>query len=161
MTFIFGQHVKFLRGGQSCEKWRFELFWTRFWGQTIIDEIKWIKNSDSSPSKIGGEMYGLVINQNNGDLLWFFEKSHILGIFSAQKLKKILLNFWFPAKRAEPINSPPYVRPSVRPSVTQRSQNPFIGIFWNLAQSWGFLMRRKWRFRILPEKSRLARFGPF
>ena len=55
----------------------------------------------------------------------------------------------------------PFVRPSVRPCVRQRSQNPFIGIFWFLAQSWAFLMRRKWRFRILPEKSRLAVFGPF
>ena len=53
------------------------------------------------------------------------------------------------------------VRPSVRPSVRERSQNPFIGIFWFLAESWGFLMRRKWRFRILVEKSRFGVFGPF
>ena len=53
------------------------------------------------------------------------------------------------------------LRPFVRPSVRQRSQNPFIGIFWFLAQSWAFLMQGKWHFRILPEKSRLAVFGPF
>ena len=55
----------------------------------------------------------------------------------------------------------PFVRLCVRACVTQRSQNPFIGIFRNLVQSWGFLMRRKWHFRIFPEKSRLAVFGPF
>ena len=30
-----------------------------------------------------------------------------------------------------------------------------------LARSWGFLMRWKWHFRILPEKSRMAVFGLF
>ena len=30
-------------------------------------------------------------------------------------------------------------------------QNPIIGIFWNLAQCWGFLMQLKWHFRIWPK----------
>ena len=47
----------------------------------------------------------------------------------------------------------------VRASVRKRSQNLFIGFFLFLVQSWGFLMRRKWHFRILPKKSCLARFG--
>ena len=53
------------------------------------------------------------------------------------------------------------LRSSVRSSVQERSRNPFIGIFWFLAESWGFLMRRKWHFRILVEKSRFGVFGPF
>ena len=53
-----------------------------------------------------------------------------------------------------------FVRPSVCPFVRERSQNQFIGIFWFLAESWGFLMRRKWHFRIVPQKSRPASFGP-
>ena len=54
-----------------------------------------------------------------------------------------------------------FVRSSVRSSVRQRSQNLFIWIYWFLAQSWGFLIQRKWRFRILPEKSCLAVIGLF
>ena len=53
----------------------------------------------------------------------------------------------------------PAVGACVRSFVRQRSQNPFIGFFLFLAQSWGFLMRRRWHFRILPEKSRLADLG--
>ena len=48
------------------------------------------------------------------------------------------------------------LRSSVRPFVTERSQNPFIGIFWFLAESWGFLMQRKWHFQILAQNPVLA-----
>ena len=52
------------------------------------------------------------------------------------------------------------IRSSVRSSVCSAEiSNLFIGIFLFLAQSWGFLMRRKWHFRIFLEKSRLAHFG--
>ena len=48
------------------------------------------------------------------------------------------------------------VRSFVLPS---RSQNPFIGLFWFLAQSCSIISIRKWHFRFFPKKSRFRHSG--
>ena len=64
--------------------------------------------------------------------------------------------FWSPAERNWDLRI--HSRPFVRPFVISRSQNPFIGLFWFLAQSCSIISIRKWHFRFFVENSKLALF---